>query len=119
MIARRAGILLSLTTCVAVGSLVLTAAGNTRGLGLGPGLRYCKRPGGPGNYLAASRTVSCRTARRVEAKVFSPSCINRTRCYAYGFTCLALWDGRHDRPFSYTSHAICRSGARRIEMDEG
>src|SRR5438876_849160 len=36
-----------------------------------------------------------------------------------GFTCLAFWDGRYDRPFTYTHHAICREGALRIEMDEG
>jgi hypothetical protein len=110
-----------LTTCVvAAGFLALTACGNTQALGgPGPGLRYCKRPGGPGNYLAASPNVSCTTARKVEVKVFSQSCIKRTRCYAYGFKCLAFWDGRYDRPFSYTSHAICRAGARRVEMDEG
>jgi hypothetical protein len=98
-----------------VGFLVLTAQGSA----LRPGLRYCKRPGGPGNYLAASPSVACSTARKVEAKVFSSACVNRTRCLAYRFTCLAYWDGHYNRPFSYTSHAICRSGARRIEMDEG
>ncbi len=100
---------------VCVGFLAVTAEGSA----LVPGLRYCKRPGGPGNYLAASPSVSCSTARKVEAKVFSSACVNRTRCLAYRFTCLAYWDGRYDRPFSYTSHAICRSGTRRIEMDEG
>jgi hypothetical protein len=104
---------------LAVGFLVVAAAGNARGLGPGPGLRYCKRPGGPGNYLAASPSVSCSTARKVEAKVFSPACMKRTRCLAYRFTCVSYWDGRYDRPFSYSHHAICRSGARRIEMDEG
>ena len=101
------------------GFLVATAAGSVQASGPGPGLRYCKRPGGPGNFLAASPSVSCVTARKVEARVFSQACINRTRCYAYRFTCLAVWDGRYDRPFSYTSHAICRSGGRRIVMDEG
>jgi hypothetical protein len=101
------------------GFLVLTAAGSTQTIGLSPGLRYCQRRGGPGNYLAASPSVSCSTARKVEVRVFSPSCVSRTRCYAYRFTCLAFWDGRYDRPFSYTHHAICRHGARRIEMDEG
>jgi hypothetical protein len=90
-----------------------------RELGLSPGLRYCKRPGGPGNYLAASPSVSCATARKVEAKVFSSPCVRRTRCLAYGFTCLAYWDGRYDEPFWDVHHAICRSGSRRIEMDEG
>jgi len=84
-----------------------------------PGLRYCKHPGGPGNFLAASPRVPCSTARTVEAKVFSSSCVERTRCDAAGFTCLAFWDGRYDRPFSYTHHAVCRAGVLRIEMDEG
>jgi hypothetical protein len=107
-------------TCIVVGGfLVATAAGSAQGSGPGPGLRYCKRPGGPGNFLAASPSVSCSTARKVEVRVFSQACVNRTRCHAYRFTCLAFWDGRYDRPFSYTSHAICRSGARRIVMDEG
>lgn len=83
------------------------------------GTRYCKRPGLPGNYLAASPTVSCTTASRVEGKVFSSSCVNDNHCDAEGFACLAYWDGRYDRPFEYTHHAICRSGAQRIEMDEG
>jgi hypothetical protein len=83
------------------------------------GLRYCHRPGGPGNFLAASPSVPCTTARKVEAKVFSTVCVQRTRCDGYGFTCLAFWDGRYDRPFTYTHHAICRDGALRIEMDEG
>src|ERR1700680_2827051 len=79
----------------------------------GPGLRYCERPGGPGNFLAASPSVSCRTARHVAARVFSSACANRNRCGAYGFTCLALWEDRYDRPFSYPHHAVCRSGNRR------
>ena len=106
--------------CVlAVGFFAFTGIGSTQGPDLRPGLRYCKRPGGPGNYLAASPSVSCRAAREVELRVFSRACRNRTRCYAYGFTCLAFWDGRYDRPFSYTHFATCRAGARRIEADEG
>ena len=84
-----------------------------------PGLRYCRRPGGPGNFLAASPGILCSVALKVEAKVFSPTCVQRTRCDGYRFTCLAFWDGRYDRPFSYTHHAVCRDGALRIEMDEG
>jgi hypothetical protein len=83
------------------------------------GTRYCTHPGGPGNFLAASPDVQCATARHVEAKVFSSACGNDNRCVAHGFTCLAFWDGRYDRPFSYTHHAICRNGAQRIEIDEG
>jgi hypothetical protein len=82
-------------------------------------LRYCLRPGGPGNYLAASWSVPCRIARQVEATVFAEPCSGRTRCIAGGFTCLALWEGRYDRPFDYTHHAMCRDKSRRVEMDEG
>lgn len=82
-------------------------------------MRYCKRPGGPGNYLAATPNVTCATARKVEAKLFSQTCIRRTRCLAYGFTCRSYWNGHVNWPFWQASHAICRSGARRIEMDEG
>lgn len=105
-----------LATFVACVSVLGLAA---QGSALPPGLRYCKRPGLAGDYLGASPSVSCSTARKVEAKVFSSACITRTRCLAYRFTCLAYWDGRYGRAFSYTNHAICRSGARRIEMDEG
>jgi hypothetical protein len=83
------------------------------------GLRYCRRPVTGGGFLAASPNVDCTTARRIETKVFSPACIGRTRCDAYGFTCLAVWDGRYDRPFTYTHHAACQTGKRRVEMDEG
>jgi hypothetical protein len=83
------------------------------------GLRYCERPGGPGNFLAASPSVSCRTARKVEARVFSSACDEHNRCDAYGFDCLAVWEGRYDRPFSYTHHAVCHSGRRRIVLDAG
>jgi len=83
------------------------------------GLRYCRKPAGPGSFVAASPGVSCRTAFEVEAKVFSDACFERTRCDGYGFTCLAFWDGRYDRPFSYTHHAVCRDGALRVEIDEG
>ena len=83
------------------------------------GTRYCTHPGPPGNFLAASPDVPCGTARQVEAKVFSSACGNDNRCDARGFTCFAYWDGRYDRPFSYTHHAICRNGVQRIEIDEG
>lgn len=86
-----------------------------------PGLRWCRVPSGPGAFLAASPGVPCRTARAVEAGVFSNRCGNRTRCDTHGFTCIAIWDGRTDRPFSFTHHADCRDedGDARVVMDEG
>jgi hypothetical protein len=85
------------------------------------GLRWCRAPNGPGAFLAASPEVSCHTAHDVEAGVFSERCWNRTRCETGGFTCIAIWDGRTDRPFSFTHHADCRDadGDGRVEMDEG
>src|SRR6266511_3547534 len=59
------------------------------------------------------------TAREAEREVFSQRCYRSNRCAAAGFTCLAFWDGRYDRPFDYTHHAICHDGRRRIGMDEG
>jgi hypothetical protein len=81
--------------------------------------RYCQKPGGPGNFLAASPDVSCTTARKVIARITSPACITRTRCTAYRFRCVAYWSGRFDRPFSYTHHAECNDGWRWILWDGG
>jgi hypothetical protein len=81
--------------------------------------RYCEKPGGPGNFLAASPGVTCATARKVTARVLSRSCVNRTRCSAYGFRCVAYWSGSFDRPFSYTNHALCSEGWRWILWDGG
>jgi hypothetical protein len=84
------------------------------------GMRYCRRPGLSGAYLSASPDVSCTTARKVERKVFAQPCVRHNACGAYGFLCLAYWEGRYDRPFTYTHHAICRSPrGRRIEADQG
>lgn len=80
---------------------------------------YCRRPDNSGAALSATGDVPCATARRVEAAVFSPRCGTSNRCVAFGFTCLAYWDGRYDRPFTFTHHAICHDGKRRIVMDEG
>jgi hypothetical protein len=107
------------TTLAALTALVLTPISFGLDPGPGHGLRYCERPGGPGNYLAASPSVGCATARKVRNKTMSPVCVYQNRCYAYGFTCLAYWDGRYDRPFDYTHHGICRSGRRRIDFDTG
>jgi len=81
--------------------------------------RYCQKPGGPGNFLAASPGVPCATARKVIARVLSPACVHRTRCTAYGFRCVAYWSGRFDQPFSYTNHALCNEGWRWIFWDGG
>ena len=80
---------------------------------------YCRRPDLSGAELSATGDVPCATARQVEADIFSPRCGTRNRCVALGFTCVAYWDGRYDRPFEYTHHAICHDGRRRIVMDEG
>jgi len=100
----------SVATCVL---LVASAAS------AGSSLRYCQRPSLSGSFIAISAGVSCRTARRIEETVLSSACIGGNRCHTYGFTCLAVWEGRYDRPFSYTHHAVCRSGQRRVVLDAG
>lgn len=80
---------------------------------------YCRRPDNSGAELSATGDVRCATANRVEGEVFSARCGSKTRCRAVGFTCLAVWSGLHDEPFTVTHHAICRDGKRRIVMDEG
>ncbi len=80
---------------------------------------YCRRPGPSWSELSATGDVPCATAREAEREVFSQRCYRSNRCAAAGFTCLAFWDGRYDRPFDYTHHAICHDGRRRIVMDEG
>ena len=82
-------------------------------------LRYCDHLGGTDFYLAASPSVLCSTASAVETKLFSRACSERIRCFAYGFRCVSVEDGRYDRPFSYTRHTLCRKRALRIEMNEG
>jgi hypothetical protein len=84
-----------------------------------PHLSYCRRPDNSGAELSATGDVPCATARKVEAAVFSARCGRKNRCTAERFTCLAYWDGRYDRPFEFTHHAICHEGKRRIVMDEG
>jgi hypothetical protein len=81
-------------------------------------LRYCERPGGPGNFIAASKGVTCKTAAFV---VYS----NRSRCDALavceiaGFRCRAYWNGRYGKAFKGVDHALCTNGRRRIEWDGG
>jgi len=81
--------------------------------------RYCEKPGGPGNFLAASPDVTCAAAHKVIARVFSPACVHKTRCAAYGFRCVAYWSGGFDQPFSYTNHAVCNDRWRWIFYDGG
>jgi hypothetical protein len=81
---------------------------------------YCRRPGLSWAELSATGDVPCAAARKVEAVVFSARCAKKNRCLVLGFTCLAYWDGRYDRPFEYTNHAVCDDNRkRRVEMDEG
>jgi hypothetical protein len=83
------------------------------------GLRFCEFPGGPGNFLAASPSVSCRLAEVVVARIQS-QCGSASRCVAEGFRCVAEWGGRYGRSFGYTSHAICEAGLeRRVVWDGG
>jgi hypothetical protein len=82
-------------------------------------LTYCRAPDLSWSQLAATGDVACKTARKVEATVFSRACASKNRCAVSAFTCLALWDGRYDRPFEYTHHAICHRGRARIVIDEG
>jgi hypothetical protein len=79
------------------------------------GLRYCERPGGPGNFLAASPTVSCALATKV-ARGFTCS---GARCRVHAFLCFSYWSGAYG-PIEYTHHAICTDArARRIAWDGG
>lgn len=90
------------------------------------GLRECERPNPVGAFLAASPSVSCRTARVVRARLFgrgyfatrSTPCENRTFCVVMGFRCYGRYAGRLRR-FSYAHHASCRARDRRIVVDIG
>jgi hypothetical protein len=81
--------------------------------------RYCERPGGPGNFLAATSDVTCATAKMIASKLYSAACRDRNRCTVDGFSCIAYWDGRFDRSFSFTNHGVCHDGRRWIEFDLG
>jgi hypothetical protein len=109
-----------LIVAVAV-SLATTAS---TGLAQSPprGLRYCDRPGGPGNFVAASPSVSCRTARRVSNQMASDACVNRTTCSSGSFYCISRQPGTSGPrvPFSVSHHGKCSDGhRRRIEFDWG
>lgn len=81
--------------------------------------RYCEKPNEPGAFLAASPGVTCATAETVKKKLLSPACYQRERCVVEGFRCVAFWDGRFDRPFTDTHHALCSSGWHWIVWDGG
>jgi hypothetical protein len=80
--------------------------------------RYSERPN-PNAYLIASPGVTCATAEAIKRRLISSACYTRTRCLASGFRCVAQWDGRFDRPFSYTHHAMCNNGWRWLVWDGG
>ena len=81
-------------------------------------LRYCERPGGPGNFVAASAGVTCQTASIVVYALES-RCKTQGSCRAQDFRCRSYWGGRYGKPFEYVDHALCTSGRRRIEWDGG
>lgn len=91
---------LLLLLAVVVSTLAASASASARQA------RYCERPN-PNASLAASAGVSCATAKAIRKKLLSPACFTRTRCTALGFRCVAYWDGRFDRPFTYSHYAIC------------
>ena len=83
-------------------------------------LRYCQRPGGPGNFVAATANVKCGTAKYVSAHMASRGCINKMQCAARGFVCISYWNNSFDRRFSYTHHGVCVSGSTpRVIFDWG
>jgi hypothetical protein len=83
-------------------------------------LRYCQRPGGPGNFVAATPNVSCATAKYVSKRMGSRGCIEDTQCTARRFVCVSYYNNDFARPFSYTHHGICvRGSRRRIVFDWG
>jgi hypothetical protein len=80
-------------------------------------LVYCEKPGSSGAFLAVSAGVSCKTAAAVARTLTSRACYLRNRCVVDGFRCVAYWEGRFDRLFEYTHHALCSNGWRWIEWD--
>ena len=80
-------------------------------------MRYCQRPGGPGNFLAASHGVTCETATAV-IDGYTHRCMAGTTCIPDGFSC-SPWTGRHEGTFDGQAHAVCTKGPRRIEWDGG
>jgi hypothetical protein len=81
-------------------------------------LRYCQRPGGPGNFIAASRGVTCRAAANVSHALAS-RCYTHGHCEVDSFRCVEYYDGRYGGTFENYHHALCRDRARRIVWDGG
>jgi hypothetical protein len=105
--------------------LVLTAALGTAvavstGTAHASGFRYCDRPSAAGQFLKASPSVKCSTARRVENAMFRAPCIERLSCTALGFRCVSVYGGDRSHPFSFSHHGDCRSARNgRIVFDGG
>lgn len=102
--------LVSFGVMAVVGSPVRTASAQAE--------RFCDKPDNAGAFLAVSPGVTCATAQRVKQKLIG-ACYTRSRCVAKGFRCVAYWDGRFDRPFEFTHHALCVNGWRWILWDGG
>jgi len=81
-------------------------------------LRYCQRPGGPGNFLAASEGVTCGTASAV-ARAITSRCYLHRSCVVASFHCRSYWNGRFGARFENVHHALCRDGTRRVLWDGG
>jgi hypothetical protein len=81
-------------------------------------MAYCEKPNNAGAFLAVSQDLSCATAEKVKRRLLG-ACYLRTRCVAEGFRCVAYWDGRFDRSFEFTHHALCVNGWRWIVWDGG
>lgn len=84
------------------------------------------RAGVPLLREAQSERVTCGVSQRellnreaIKKRLLSPACYTRTRCLALGFRCIAYWDGRFDRPFTYTHYAICTKGWRWVVWNGG
>ena len=70
-------------------------------------LRYCQRPGGPGNFLAASKGVTCATAAAVIRELGA-------RCPLGGWCDVAPFRCR-----SFGAYARCTDGVRRVLWNAG
>ena len=92
-------------------SLVWTSGHNVR-------VRYCARPGGPGNFVAASSGVTCATAAAV-VRELEGRCYQSERCDVAPFRCRSYWNGKFAAPFQDVHHALCNDGTRRVFWDGG
>lgn len=81
-------------------------------------LRYCQRPGGPGNFLAASKGVTCATAAGVIHKL-GARCLQVGQCDVASFHCRSYYAGKFGALFANVDHALCTDGGRRVLWDGG